>query len=198
MFAAWLSRILVPLYAKLRRLSRLIVASLCRNRSVSAIIFVMDAIDRKMLAELQAEGRLTVTELAERVSLSVAPCHRRLRELERTKAIRGYRAVIDPAAIGLGFEVLVQVTMDREDATTITRFESGLAEIAEVRHAERLFGDPDYLIRVATADLAAYQEMRDAKLATLPGVQRLSSTIVMKRIVEDRPYPVMPSSAGRS
>ena len=123
----------------------------------------MDAIDRKILAELQAEGRLTVTELAERVSLSVAPCHRRLRELERTKAIRGYRAVIDPAAIGLGFEVLVQVTMDREDATTIARFESGLAEIAEVRHAERLFGDPDYLIRVATADLAAYQEMRDAE-----------------------------------
>ena len=157
----------------------------------------MDAIDRKMLAELQAEGRLTVTELAERVSLSVAPCHRRLRELERTGAIRGYRAVIDPAAIGLGFEVLLQVTMDREDATTIARFESGLAEIAEVRHAERLFGDPDYLIRVATADLATFQEMRDQKLATLPGVQRLSSTIVMKRIVEDRPYPVPPFSAGR-
>jgi DNA-binding Lrp family transcriptional regulator len=150
----------------------------------------MDAVDRKILAELQAEGRLTVTELAERVSLSVAPCHRRLRELERTKAIRGYRAVIDPAAIGLGFEVLVQVTMDREDAATITRFESGLAEIPEVRHAERLFGDPDYLIRVATADLAAYQALRDEKLAALPGVQRLSSTIVMKRIVDDRPYPV--------
>ncbi len=152
----------------------------------------MDAIDRKILAELQTAGRLTVTELAERVSLSVAPCHRRLRELERTKAIRGF----DPAAIGLGFEVLVQVTMDREDATTIARFESGLAEIEEVRHAERLFGDPDYLIRVATADLAAYQEMRDAKLATLPGVQRLSSTIVMKRIVDDRPYPVAPSPGG--
>src|SRR5579864_6807241 len=100
----------------------------------------MDAIDRKIIAELQMAGRLTVTELAERVSLSVAPCHRRLRELERTKAIRGYRAVI-----------------------------------AEVRHAERLFGDPDYLIRVATADLAAYQELRDSKLAALPGIQRMSS-----------------------
>jgi DNA-binding Lrp family transcriptional regulator len=55
---------------------------------------------------------------------------------------------------------------------------------------ERLFGDPDYLIRVATADLAAYQELRDNKLAALPGVQRLSSTILMKRIVEDRPYAV--------
>jgi DNA-binding Lrp family transcriptional regulator len=154
----------------------------------------MDAIDRKILAELQAAGRLTVTELAERVALSVAPCHRRLRELERTKVIRGYRAIIDPAAIGLGFEVLVQVTMDREDATTIARFERGLAGIPEVRHAERLFGDPDYLIRVATADLAAYQVLRDEKLAALPGVQRLSSTIVMKRIVDDRPYPVGPGA----
>jgi DNA-binding Lrp family transcriptional regulator len=158
------------------------------------MILAMDTIDRKIIAELQAEGRLTVTELAQRVGLSVAPCHRRLRELERTGAIRGYRAVVDPAAIGLGFEVLVQVTMDREDAATVAEFERGLAEIPEVRHAERLFGDPDYLLRVATADLAAYQTLRDEQLATLPGVQRLTSTIVMKRIVEERPYPITPSS----
>lgn len=150
----------------------------------------MDAVDRKILAELQPSGRLTVTELAQRVGLSVAPCHRRLRELERTGVIRGYRAVIDLAAIGMGFEVLVQVTMDREDATTITSFESGLVGIPEVRHAERLFGDPDYLLRVATADLDAYQALRDAKLATLPGVLRLTSTIVMKRVVDDRPLPL--------
>jgi DNA-binding Lrp family transcriptional regulator len=158
------------------------------------MIPAMDAIDRKIIAELQAEGRLTVTELAQRVGLSVAPCHRRLRELERAGAIRGYRAVVDPAAIGLGFEVLVQVTMDREDAATIADFERGLAEIAEVRHAERLFGDPDYLLRVATADIAAYQTLRDERLATLPGVQRLTSTIVMKRIVDERPFPVAPPS----
>jgi DNA-binding Lrp family transcriptional regulator len=156
------------------------------------MIPAMDMIDRKILAELQAEGRLTVTELAQRVGLSVAPCHRRLRELERAGAIRGYRAVVDPAAIGLGFEVLVQVTMDREDAATIADFERGLAEIAEVRHAERLFGDPDYLLRVATADIAAYQTLRDTQLATLPGVQRLTSTIVMKRIVDERPFPLAP------
>jgi DNA-binding Lrp family transcriptional regulator len=152
----------------------------------------MDAIDRKIIAELQAEGRLTVTELAERVKLSVSPCHRRLRELERAGAIRGYRAVIEPDALGLGFEVLVHVTMEREDAETIARFESGLAKVAEVRHAERLFGDPDYLVRVATADIAAYQTLRDEKLAPLPGVQRLTSTIVMKRVVDDRPFPVLP------
>jgi DNA-binding Lrp family transcriptional regulator len=110
--------------------------------------------------------------------------------VELAGAIRGYRAVVDPAAIGLGFEVLVQVTMDREDAATVAGFERGLAEIPEVRHAERLFGDPDYLLRVATADIAAYQTLRDERLATLPGVGRL--TIVMKRVVEDRPYPITP------
>jgi DNA-binding Lrp family transcriptional regulator len=152
----------------------------------------VDAIDRKIIAELEAEGRLTVTELAQRVKLSVAPCHRRLRKLERNGAIRRYRAVVDPAAIGVGFEVLVSVTMDREDATTIEKFETGLAKVAEVRHAERLFGDPDYLVRVATADIDSYQRLRDEKLATLPGVQRLSSTIVMKRVVDERPYPGRP------
>jgi DNA-binding Lrp family transcriptional regulator len=150
----------------------------------------VDRTDRKILSELQAEGRLTVTELAQRVALSVAPCHRRLRELERTGVIRGYRAVIDPAAVGLGFEVVVQVTMEREDRATITAFEDGLAGIPEVRHAERLFGDPDYLVRVAVPELAAYQALRDEKLAALPGVQRLTSTIVMKRVVDDRPLPV--------
>jgi DNA-binding Lrp family transcriptional regulator len=132
------------------------------------MILVMDTIDRKIIAELQAEGRLTVTELAQRVGLSVAPCHRRLRELERAGSIRGYRAVVDPAAIGLGFEVLVQVTMDREDAATVADFERGLAEIPEVRHAERLFGDPDYLVRVATADIAAYQSLRDEQHRPVP------------------------------
>jgi DNA-binding Lrp family transcriptional regulator len=156
----------------------------------------MDAIDRKILSELEEDGRLTVTELAQRVALSVAPCHRRLRELERTGAILGYRAIIDPSAVGLGFEVLVQVTMDREDTSTIADFEDGLAAIQEVRHAERLFGDPDYLVRVATTDLNAYQELRDQKLATLPGVQRLTSTIVMKRIVDDRPYPTLPPAGA--
>lgn len=150
----------------------------------------MDAIDRQILAALQIEGRLSVTELAARVRLSAAPCHRRLRELERTGVIKGYRAVVDPIAVGLGFEVLVNVTMDREDAATITEFEAAIAAVPEVRHAERLFGDPDYLLRVTSADLEGYAALRDETLAALPGVQRLTSTIVMKRIVDDRPLPL--------
>ncbi|GAA0963015.1 Lrp/AsnC family transcriptional regulator [Virgisporangium aurantiacum] len=156
----------------------------------------MDQTDRQILAELQVAGRLTVAELADRVRLSAGPCHRRLRELERTGVITGYRAVVDPAAVGLGFEVLVSVTMEREDSATIREFETALAAVPAVRHAERLFGDPDYLVRVVTADLAAYAELRDETLAALPGVQRLTSTIVMRRIVENRPLPLAPVPDG--
>ncbi|MCX5555599.1 Lrp/AsnC family transcriptional regulator [Streptomyces sp. NBC_00038] len=149
----------------------------------------MDALDRKILAELQLDGRLTVTELAARVQLSVSPCHRRLRDLERAGAIRGYRAVVDPAAVGLNFEAIIFVTLRLEDRDTVIAFEEGVAAVPHVIQAQRLFGDPDYLLRVATTDLAAFQQLYDQRLATLPGVQRLTSTLVMKNVVDDRPLP---------
>ena len=150
----------------------------------------MDQVDRTILAELQADGRLTVTELADRVRLTPGPCHRRLRELERSGVITGYRALVNPAAVGLGFEALVQITLERGDAGTVASFEAALAELPQIRHAERLFGDPDYLLRVAARDLDSFATLRDRKLATLPGVHRLTSTIVMKRIIDNRPVPL--------
>ncbi|MEU9291784.1 Lrp/AsnC family transcriptional regulator [Streptomyces sp. NPDC048275] len=150
----------------------------------------MDALDRNILTELQLDGRLTVTELAARVGLSVSPCHRRLRDLERNGAIRGYRAVVDPAVVGLDFEALVFATLRWEDRDTVTTFEEAVAAVPNVVQAQRLFGDPDYLLRVATTDLAAYQRLYDERLAKLPGVQRLNSTLVMKHVVQDRPLPV--------
>ncbi|WP_432057267.1 Lrp/AsnC family transcriptional regulator [Streptomyces sp. bgisy022] len=149
----------------------------------------MDDMDRKILAELQLDGRLTVTELAARVRLSVSPCHRRLRELERSGAISGYRAVVDPAAVGLTFEALVFVSMRQEDRETVREFEQAVSDVPEVLEAQRLFGEPDYLLRVVAADLSAYQRLYDERLTTLPGVQRLTSTLVMKHLVKDRPLP---------
>lgn len=151
----------------------------------------MDSIDRKILAVLQDDGRLTITELAARIGLSVSPCHRRLRELERSGAILGYRALVDPAALGLGFEALVFVTMRQEDRATLLGFEAAVAAVPHVLQAQRLFGDPDYLLRVLTADLGAYQRLEDDVLAALPGVQRLNSTLVMKQVVQDRPLPAL-------
>jgi DNA-binding Lrp family transcriptional regulator len=149
----------------------------------------VDAVDRKILATLQQDGRLTVTELAAQIGLSISPCHRRLRELERSGAIRGYRAVVDADALGLSFEALVFITMRQEDRETLIGFEEGVAGIPHVVQAQRLFGDPDYLLRIVTTDLAAYQRLQDEQLSALPGVQRMTSTLVMKRIVQDRPLP---------
>jgi DNA-binding Lrp family transcriptional regulator len=153
------------------------------------MLLLMDGTDRKILAALQEDGRQTITELAGRVQLTVSPCHRRLRQLERSGAIRGYRAVVDPAALGLAFEALVFVTMRQEDRETLLSFEQAVAEIPNVLLAQRLFGDPDYLLRIVTADLTAYQQLEDDVLCALPGVQRLNSTLVMKRVVDDRPLP---------
>jgi DNA-binding Lrp family transcriptional regulator len=149
----------------------------------------MDDLDRKILTELQLDGRLTVTELAARVKLSVSPCHRRLRDLERSGAIRGYRAVVDPTVVGLDFEALVFATMRWGDRDTVAAFEQAVTAVPQVVQAQRLFGEPDYLLRVVTADMAAFQRLYDQQLASLPGVQRLTSTIVMKHIVSDRPLP---------
>ncbi|WP_035855072.1 Lrp/AsnC family transcriptional regulator [Cryptosporangium arvum] len=150
----------------------------------------MDDVDRAILAELQKDGRLTVTELAERVRLSLSPCHRRLRALERSGAISGYRAQLDPATLGLTFNALVFVTMRTADRDAIDAFEVAVAEVPSVLHAERLFGDPDYLLRVTARDLPAFQQLYDDELATLPGVQRLSSTLVMKAVIQNRPLPL--------
>ncbi len=150
----------------------------------------MDAVDRQILAELQHDGRVTLTELAERVGLSLSPCHRRLRALEHSGAVRGYHAHLDPNALGLTFEALVFVTMRAADRATVDAFEQAVVAVPHVRQAQRLFGDPDYLLRVIAADLPAFQQLYDDRLATLPGVQRLSSTLVMKSVVENRALPL--------
>ncbi len=150
----------------------------------------MDEVDRKILAELQRDGRLSLTELAERVRLSLSPCHRRVRTLERSGVISGYHATLDPRALGLNFEALVFVTMHSADRETLEAFERAVTATANIVHAQRLFGDPDYLLRILTVDLADYQKLYDNQLATLPGVQRLSSTLVMKSIVDNRPPPL--------
>jgi len=147
----------------------------------------MDAIDREILALLQADGRITLTDLADQVRLSVSRCQRRVRELERTGVIRGYQAKVDPAALGLGFEVLVFATLSRPEM--VGDFDQAIAAIPQVIEAQRLFGEPDYLLRVVTASLAAYQQLYDQVLVRLPGVQGLRSTLLMKEIVPLRPLP---------
>ncbi|WP_242423461.1 Lrp/AsnC family transcriptional regulator, partial [Ralstonia solanacearum] len=153
-------------------------------------IFHMDAIDRKILAALQKDGRLSVTELGERIGLSLSPCHRRVRALEQAGVIHGYRADVDPAAVGLNFSAIVFVTLREGSRDYVQSFEIALLDVPEVIRAERLFGDPDYMLHVVTRDLNAFQVLYDQHLLALPSVLRLTSTLVMKSIIENRPLPL--------
>jgi DNA-binding Lrp family transcriptional regulator len=143
----------------------------------------MDALDRAILKHLHAEGRLSNTELADRVGLSPSPCLRRVRRLEQSGVIAGYGAIIDPAAVDRGFQVLVHVTMEvRDRLATMEAFEARVAELDEVIECRRMFGDPDYLLWVAAADLAAYEQLYMTKLVGLPGVARTVSQLTMKTV----------------
>jgi DNA-binding Lrp family transcriptional regulator len=150
----------------------------------------VDRIDRKILAELHADGRLSLTELAERVGLSLSPCHRRVRALEESGVILGYRALLAPKELGLSFSAIVFVTLREVTRQAIADFEAALPQIPQIIEAQRLFGDPDYLLQVITKDLPAFQRLYDEHLTSLPNVQRLVSTLVMKNVINDRVLPL--------
>lgn len=153
----------------------------------------MDRIDRQILRELQRDGRLSNAELAERVGLTPSPCLRRVNRLEQDGVIRGYRALLEPTAVGRGFQAHVSVVMAREDRPTVAEFERRITELPEVVEAMRLFGDPDYLLRIAVADIAAYERFRTERLSLLPGVARLTSHLTMKQVKADAGLPVEPT-----
>lgn len=150
----------------------------------------MDAIDKKILLELQSDGRLSVTELAERVGLSLSPCHRRVKALERSGAIQDYRAQLDPAALGFNFSALIFITMGNVNQEMMIQFENSVVDIPEIIDAQRLFGDPDYMLSVVAKDLEAYRVLYDERLSAMPGVRRLTSTLVMKNVIQKRALPI--------
>lgn len=142
----------------------------------------LDALDREILFHLRQDGRLTNVELAKRVGLTPPPCLRRVKRLEEAGVIAGYRAVIDPEALGQGLEVLVDVEVSATDRRTFEDFENTVASYEEVIEFRRMYGRPDYFLRVAVADHAAYEAFLTGKLSGLPAVLRLESHLTMKKI----------------
>jgi len=157
----------------------------------------MDAVDRQIIAELSRDGRLSNVELAERIGLSPAPCLRRVRKLESDGVILGYAARINPTAVGRGFEVLVNVDLTRKDRATFEAFEEAVAALEEVVEIRRMFGLPDYLLRIATDSIESYETFVSTKLGDVPGMDKLDSHITMKLIKapEQLIAPVPPRSA---
>lgn len=150
----------------------------------------MGPVDRKILAELQHDGRQSLTDLAGRVGLSLSPCHRRVRALEHSGVILGYRAELDAHTLGLDFSAMVFVILREGDRDAVSGFEGALETIPQIVEAQRLFGDPDYLLQVITRDLPAFQRLYDERLSALPNVQRLTSTLVMKSVIQNRALPL--------
>ncbi|MDX3453379.1 Lrp/AsnC family transcriptional regulator [Streptomyces sp. ME02-8801-2C] len=142
----------------------------------------MDAIDLAIIAELEQDGRLTNVELAQRVGLTTGPCLRRVQRLEADGVIRGYRAVIDPASVGRSFEVLIDLGLEAQDADTVELFEQTLAQAEEVVELRRMFGNPDYFVRVAVADLAAYEAFLSRRVMTIPRIKNVTSHFTMKTV----------------
>ncbi|MGW6194558.1 Lrp/AsnC family transcriptional regulator [Kribbella sp. NPDC055110] len=147
----------------------------------------MDDVDRAILAVLEKDGRISNADLAERVGLSPSPCLRRVRRLEESGVIRGYRAVVDPAAVGRGLRVLAGVRLVRHARAEVAAFESAVTRLPEVVQTHHVTGNVDYLLQVEVADLPAYEDFHANKLASLPGVAAVTSYVTMKTLTTDNP-----------
>lgn len=150
----------------------------------------LDAVDRQILRELQADGRLSNVDLAERVHLSPSPCLRRVKSLEERGYIRGYMAVLDRQKVNRGMYVHVMVSLTSQRQETLEEFERAVSALDEVLECYLMAGESDYLLAVAAADLDAYQRFFREKLGEVPGVASLRSLIAMKTVKYTTALPV--------
>jgi Lrp/AsnC family transcriptional regulator, leucine-responsive regulatory protein len=150
----------------------------------------LDRIDRVLLGLLQQDARRTNAQLAEEVALSPSACLRRLQRLERDGVIRGYRAVLDPAALGRGLSAFVRVQLERHDAEHVQRFAALVATWDTVIACHALTGDMDYLLQVAVADLAHFNQFIMGELLKHGGVRDINTSFVLGTVKADRGLPL--------
>ena len=146
----------------------------------------LDKINNRILHELVKDGRVTNAELAERVGLSPSACLRRVQELERSGVITGYRAVLDRAALGIGFTAYIAVGLSSHTAEAQHAFEGSIVKSPEVRECHNITGAFEYLLRVETTDLAAYKVFHTDVLGTLPQVSTITTHVLMESVKDER------------
>ncbi|WP_127522248.1 Lrp/AsnC family transcriptional regulator [Mesorhizobium sp. Z1-4] len=142
----------------------------------------IDAINQRILRELQANGRISVQDLSQRVGLSPSPCARRINMLEQAGVIAGYHAMIDEASAGFPFAVFVSVKLDRQVDDTIREFEAAIRTYPEVVDCWLMTGNRDYLLRLAVRDTADYESFLTGKLTRIPAVASIESSIPLRRV----------------
>ncbi|MDU8927813.1 Lrp/AsnC family transcriptional regulator [Alisedimentitalea sp. MJ-SS2] len=145
-----------------------------------------DDINRKILCELTRDGRISNLELADRVGLSPSACLRRVQELERSGVIKGYRAVLDPVAMGIGITAYVTVGLNQHTKLAQEAFERAIARAPEVRECHNITGTVEYLLRIEAADLVAYKAFHTEVLGTVPQVNAITSYVVLGSPKDER------------
>jgi Lrp/AsnC family leucine-responsive transcriptional regulator len=142
----------------------------------------LDATDLKILQELQLDGALSNIELAKRVHLSPSPCLARVRALENAGVIDRYVALASAAALGLGLNVFINISLTRQNKESLANFEQRISEHDEVMECYLMTGDSDYLIRVAVADIGALEKFILEQLTPIPGIEKIRSSFALKQV----------------
>jgi Lrp/AsnC family transcriptional regulator, leucine-responsive regulatory protein len=146
----------------------------------------IDATNHRILRELSRDGRISNLDLATAVGLSPSACLRRVQELERSGVIKGYRAVLDPVAMGTGFVAYMTVGLSQHTKAAQVAFERAVARAPEVREVHNITGTREYLLRVEAVDLAAYKHFHTDVLGVLPQVNAITTYVVMDSPKDDR------------
>ena len=150
----------------------------------------LDAIDRRILAVLQDNARVSNVELAELSGVSASPCWRRVRELERTGVISQYVTLVNPAAVGLPVSVFIQVSLEKQVEYALEVFENAILERPEVMECYLMTGDADYMLRVVVANLEAYERFLMDHLTRVPAVANIRSSFALKQVKYRTALPV--------
>ena len=151
----------------------------------------LDAIDRKILGQLQSDGRITMQELADKVGLSVSPCHRRVKLLEQRGVITRYVATVDQKALGLHVSVFISIKLARQKEEDLNRFARAISKWDEVLECYLMTGPRDYWLRVVVPDLAAYERFLKQKLTRLEGVASIESSFALAQVKYTNVLPVV-------
>jgi Lrp/AsnC family transcriptional regulator, leucine-responsive regulatory protein len=143
----------------------------------------LDRIDLRILTELLADARASQIELAEKVGLSPTACARRIRQLEENGIIRGYRADLEPTALGLVTTVVVTITLEKQSEDYLAAFEAAIARCPDVVSCHLMSGSDDYHLQVIARDIADFERIHKQHLSRMPGVARIHSSFAMREVV---------------
>ena len=150
----------------------------------------LDAIDRKIIAAVQTDSKITIQDLAAKVGLSPSPCARRLRILEESGVIKGYTAIIDQTKVGLPISVFASIKLERQREEELDRFAQAIRRWPEVVDCFLMTGQRDYLMRIVVSDLEAYERFLKEKLTRLDGVASIESSFALGEVKRSHALPV--------